>query len=333
MKPPFEILLPGEKQEYRGSITPPNSGYRIPFADTSMSNWPSGAFLTQSANGEDYWIALFSWTIQTDSAVSFLSLSSVISFMLVLKGNLALQFHEMSDRSVREGFYSCIYVPKGKHRLVLNKGEHSMLVIIPPTYYLQSMAAEHAEIKQLLECLAAGNTHCYMPDQFAFPRAVLRMLRSMEKCNKKGAALDLVLRSYMLKFLSFYNQQLKEKDYQQVYQSKEQVVYAIKEYILANLSNITLGRTKELTRQFPITPKTLTREFKKLVGKTVPEFIRHERLSLAHHLLSTRHLQVQEVALETGYDYLSHFSREFKKKFGYAPGKVKKTATTNSNPH
>ena len=327
MESPLQILLPSELQisEIIFNELPEDCEYKIPFAKPRLISCNEAQILFQSFNGDDYWIELITFNIRSDISISLLSPRSNLGFILVLKGTLNNQGEQNNIiENLQQGSYAAFYMPASDQQLNLNKGEYSILYIIPPLSYLQSMAAEHKSIQELFYYLSSNNSNIILYDKFPFPKAVLRIIKSMERCHKKGAALDLVLRSYLLKFLSFYNLQLNEQELNIKFQTKEQVTLAVRDHILSNLANINLGRLKELTRQFPITQKTLTREFKKLFGKTVPQFIRDERLSLAHTLLTHHRKQVQEAALETGYDYLAHFSREFKKKYGYSPGSLKK---------
>jgi len=50
-----------------------------------------------------------------------------------------------------------------------------------------------------------------------------------------------------------------------------------------------------------------------------------ERFSVAHHLLSSTGLSVQEIAQKVGYDDLAQFSKQFKKTYGYAPSYLRQT--------
>ncbi len=333
METPLYIILSPEYQ--LGLKTdhglPENYLYKIPFASPLLLSDTNGNYLSQSFNGVDYWLELLSFSLHTNGSIYLHLPTSVMGFIFLLQGNLGEQW--MGNRMVNalKGTYAAFYIPAGKYPLTLFKGEYNLLYLIPPSDYFKSMALEHPSVQQLLNHITYNDLNGFMTDQFYFPLAVLRIIKSMERCTKKGAALDLVLRSYILKLLSFYNQQLKEKTLNRPFHTNEEIAFAVKEHIMANLSNINLGRLKELTQHFPITSKTLTREFRKSFGKTVPEFIREERLKLAHQLLLQPNKQVQEVAIETGYDYLSHFSREFKKKFGYSPGALAKKKNNDSN--
>lgn len=325
MKTPFQILLPKGIDFLQNDKLPENCDHKIPFATPSLSASEPGDFLSQRVNGNDYWIELLSWRVKTSCPIGLSFHDPCVPFALFLKGHLHLEFTNTDKiANILSGTFACYYAPAGEVNFTVPPGEYTILILVPPSYYLQSMAAEHPVLQELLNRLSANDAIADKSETFRFPNAVMRIIKSMERCNKKGAALDLVLRSYILKFLSFYNQQLKEKEVHTHFQTNEQIAIAVRQHIMDNLGNIYLGRVKELSNQFHITPKSLRTEFRKLFGLTVPELIREQRLHLAHHLLTITNKQVQEVATETGYDFLSHFNREFKKKFGYTPGTLKK---------
>ncbi|MCO6492786.1 MAG: response regulator [Phaeodactylibacter sp.] len=79
----------------------------------------------------------------------------------------------------------------------------------------------------------------------------------------------------------------------------------------------------ELCRSLGMSRSQLYRKFKAITSITVGSFIQKLRLAKAKKLLLTTDLNVSEVALETGFKNLSHFSRVFSETFGVAPSKAR----------
>ena len=77
---------------------------------------------------------------------------------------------------------------------------------------------------------------------------------------------------------------------------------------------------EELAREVGCSPFYLSRTFSKETGQTIPQFVRQLRLERAAELLKTGRFNVTEVALEVGYNSLSHFSQAFHQAFGCCPG-------------
>jgi AraC-like DNA-binding protein len=77
---------------------------------------------------------------------------------------------------------------------------------------------------------------------------------------------------------------------------------------------------EDLGRQVGCSPFYLSRIFSAQTGMTIPQYLRELRLERAAELLRTGRYNVTEVALEVGYNSLSHFSQAFHERFGCCPG-------------
>ncbi|MDF2845553.1 MAG: transcriptional regulator, AraC family [Herbinix sp.] len=99
------------------------------------------------------------------------------------------------------------------------------------------------------------------------------------------------------------------------------VVQKIQDYIEHNiLENITL---KQLSKVAGYSPWYLSRIFKEVTGKTLYEYIRSRRLTMAALVLREGNKKVIDVALDFVFDSQEGFTRAFSKEFGIAPGKYK----------
>lgn len=67
------------------------------------------------------------------------------------------------------------------------------------------------------------------------------------------------------------------------------------------------------------TPNYFNFRFRSQMGIPFGEYLRNLRLSYAENLLRASNLPVTEIAFESGFGSLSHFSRSFREKFGCAP--------------
>ena len=86
----------------------------------------------------------------------------------------------------------------------------------------------------------------------------------------------------------------------------------------ANLSDETFNMAA-LCRALGMSRSQLYRKFRALTNTTVHHFIRNLRLLKAKELLQSTDLNVSEVAQETGFKNLSHFSKVFQEKFDHSP--------------
>jgi len=76
---------------------------------------------------------------------------------------------------------------------------------------------------------------------------------------------------------------------------------------------------RELAQLIGVSESHVNAVFQNELGLTPTQYLHRIRLQLAHHLLSHEGLRVGEVAAHLGYYDAFHFSRAFKRKFGYAP--------------
>jgi len=94
------------------------------------------------------------------------------------------------------------------------------------------------------------------------------------------------------------------------------------DYIIANFDQkITLN---ELAGIAHMNNAALCRYFKASTKKTVTEFINELRIGYAYNLIHTKNYSVTQACFESGFNNLSYFHRQFKKKIGHSPSVVKK---------
>lgn len=324
MEAPIRIRYP---QKLAGKSTtsydlPPACRYKIPFATPIQTRNDLGSFLSQSVSGSDYWMVLWSFSVITECYIDLVIGTPFIAISMFIKGDLAAEIIGNGFATAPRGSFNLFYMPAGIQRLPLPKGECVLLCIIPPNYYLSSMAEEHKGINELMAKLTSHDNAGAALKSFAIPQGIWRIIKRLEKTNKKGSALDIELRRYILEILGLYNEQFKEQTKKEVlYASSMQKAQAVKEYILENLGDQNLGGLNEFAHRYHISTKPLTREFKILTGKTIPQFITDARLELARQLLAKKQMRVFEIALLVGFSDTANFIRKFKKKFGYPPKK------------
>jgi AraC-like DNA-binding protein len=95
----------------------------------------------------------------------------------------------------------------------------------------------------------------------------------------------------------------------------------LKEFMLRNyMFNIPIVKFAELTGR---SLSTFQRDFQKIFGIKASLWLLKQRLKAAHEALLTGR-KPSEIYLDLGFGDLSHFSKVFKKEFGYTPSFLKK---------
>ena len=99
-------------------------------------------------------------------------------------------------------------------------------------------------------------------------------------------------------------------------------LYKIKGYLEQNYCNKIL--LEDLANSFYISKYHLCREFKKLFGTTVQDYITMKRITHAKELLRFTRLSIEEIAADAGYPDSSYFNKVFQKSEGMTASEFKK---------
>lgn len=104
------------------------------------------------------------------------------------------------------------------------------------------------------------------------------------------------------------------------------------DYILRHLDR-PFPSLKELAHQFGINEFKLKKGFKQIFKTTVFQFYKEERLKKAHMMIQYTAVSLKSIAQKTGFKSFPHFSKAFKKRFGYNPSELKKQQKSKPISH
>jgi YesN/AraC family two-component response regulator len=96
-------------------------------------------------------------------------------------------------------------------------------------------------------------------------------------------------------------------------------------YIEAHFAN---GSLTELSQMLFYDFNALSKQIKKLTGKTYTELVQEKRMSHACFLFESSNLGVSEISQLTGYENISYFHRVFRKFYGMSPKKYRDNKVT-----
>ena len=112
--------------------------------------------------------------------------------------------------------------------------------------------------------------------------------------------------------------ELKKED---SFEQEDAFILRLKDYIHSNLNSPDLnGDTIGL--HFGLSRIHLYRKLKALTNSSISEFLKEVRLEKGLDLVQQKKLNISEIAFETGFTSVSHFSRSFKEKYGKSPTKM-----------
>jgi AraC-like DNA-binding protein len=99
-------------------------------------------------------------------------------------------------------------------------------------------------------------------------------------------------------------------------------LHLIRDALAANF--VAPPRLPDLARRAGMNYSKLCTGFRQLFGETTSVFVRRQRLELAHGLLRSSDLQVQQIAMQAGYAHHGSFTAAFTQQFGYSPKQVRR---------
>lgn len=102
------------------------------------------------------------------------------------------------------------------------------------------------------------------------------------------------------------------------YQQEDEFIIRLREYILEHIDETNLNGDR-IGRHLGMSRTHLHRKLKALTGQPITDFVRSIRLQKALEMIRRGQENVSEVAYQTGFSSVSHFSRSFKKAFGKNP--------------
>jgi AraC family transcriptional activator of pyochelin receptor len=153
------------------------------------------------------------------------------------------------------------------------------------------------------------------------------LIESMKDCTYRGGLRKLFLQSKALELLALQCAQLEERERLparrvKLFPEDIRKVHLAREILLHDLQHAP--SMSVLARQSGLNTFKLKAGFKQVFGNSVFGYLKDHRLEQAKNMIREGGKTVTEVAYETGYSTLQHFSNEFKKKYGLSPKGVKR---------
>lgn len=140
--------------------------------------------------------------------------------------------------------------------------------------------------------------------------------------TKPFSPAELVLRIDQLLEIRHLLQRRYQEDFpvvhQDAFQSEDEFIDGLRQYIIERIDHVDLNGDR-IGRHFGISRVHLYRKLKALTGQSITEFVKKVRLQEALRLIREGKGNVSEIAYQTGFSSVSHFSRSFKNAFGKSP--------------
>ncbi|OHR66958.1 hypothetical protein HMPREF3291_00865 [Bacillus sp. HMSC76G11] len=214
------------------------------------------------------------------------------------------------------------------HKSQLIEGEpfEALIIMFNPKIVHMLKADDEVDLLSIFYDRSPGFSHKMKADTFSKTLIwIFKQLQTEFENNREDSLRSIIsLLNYLLIFLKRKygeNEQLSTLDCNYSFKLNDIVSKAL-EYVDEHFhENINLP---DIANSLNVSSSYLSREFKRVTGFTLIEFITTKKVRHAKNLLGNSFLQVTEIASEVGYNNVTHFNWIFKKKVGMSPGKYRK---------
>jgi len=156
-----------------------------------------------------------------------------------------------------------------------------------------------------------------LPTTFAMQTALCQLQHATLLGKAARPYTDLKVQELLLLQLQQYEQQQSQPHQYCKTPTDIQKMYEVRDLLTAQLN--TTPTITELARAVGTNEKKLCYGFKEVFGTTIFGYLYDYKMELAQQLLLHSDKNISEIAFACGYEYVSHFSTAFKKKFGRSP--------------
>jgi AraC family transcriptional activator of pyochelin receptor len=243
------------------------------------------------------------------------------------------------DGASESGFYnlsSRVRCNTNQHNFQYNKqfgGEH---LISSPGFHALTITYDLDFLKQLLQhddndttgqlanCVSGQKPYLASTAALACQGRITELIAGMRRSPFTGIMRYLFLESNMMELFALQMLQVHlaagRKEHAGWSAIDHEKLHAVKNYIENNyLENFSL---KDLTYKFGLNEFKLKKGYKQLFQTTVFGHVHGLRMQKAKTLLEKKLMTVTEASYFIGYENVSSFCAEFKKRFGYSPGRL-----------
>ncbi len=205
-----------------------------------------------------------------------------------------------------------------KDILQKNKEQEFTMFFIPISYYEKLVNLYPNLFEESFTRYQKGESF-FLSEDFTKTTAVhYNILAQIENSHLMGNCSTAYVDAKILELLSMYFQYVSSD---KTLYPKQLVKYdKIREAEFILISKLNKPPTvKELALQVGVNPNILQAGFKSVFNTTVYGYLFEYKMRLAEQLLRDTSKTITEIALQCGYDYPSHFSTAFKRRFGVSP--------------
>lgn len=209
----------------------------------------------------------------------------------------------------------------GGEHIIHSPGFHALTITYDLSFLHQLFTSDDSRgMGQLANCVQQKKTFLANRRALLYGGRIAEVIGAIRQCRFTGTTRYLFLESKMMELFVLQMEQAAVDSHHWTVADRDKL-HAVKNYIeTAYLETFSL---KDLTYKFGLNEFKLKKGYKQLFQTTVFAHVQQLRMQKARLLLQDKEMNVSEAAFFIGYNNVSSFCTEFKKLFGYSPGRLR----------
>ncbi|MEB3005494.1 AraC family transcriptional regulator [Capnocytophaga sp. G2] len=280
----------------------------------------------------------YSWRAQVKDDYTFegkMAIPSVRFYFLIRsRRGVYVEVGKAMNNYARAGAHNVFFCKEeclGKDRFFKEDNVEVISIAISEAQFAE-MACKYPEtfINIYQKFQKEGNFFLRSEQCFVTSFQMMNVLQQLKNSHLLGKGAKVYADLKMLElFLLQFQEEIADHSYQYCKTHSDiDKIHEVSDRIISDLQHTP--SISELAREVGLNEKKLCYGFKEVFGNTIFGYLYDYKMHLAQQLLLYTEKSISEVALQCGYEYLSHFSTAFKRKYGITPQGMRETITNKS---
>ncbi|WP_192579342.1 helix-turn-helix transcriptional regulator [Dyadobacter aurulentus] len=253
---------------------------------------------------------------------------AMVGMLFLEKGSIQVKQQDSSFREIGNLHHNLIInSQKTEETLFLPDQQINLTTVnFPPEYFFKLAEGGSASIDRMATRIDRDKANAFVAsNNLSISLPMLRLLSSFDSNVYNTASLRLSTESKILELLSLQIAQIEDSPQNAVVSKLSdgdiKRINQAREYILSDLS--FTPTLESISFEVGINVFKLKTGFKALFGQSVFSYLREERLVQAYHEINKGNSSLTDIAYQTGFASISHFSDAFKNRYGVPPSQLR----------
>ena len=242
-----------------------------------------------------------------------------LGFYSNLGNDFHFTFNDLFAGTLQKGQYIFMYQPRASCEYGVRRGKSSEFGFHFTPEFLRALTLQFPFLDPFLKSVEAKEPFALTTSPILMTPKMATEIKRVLYCKTRwDEERSIYLFSRVLDILELSFEQISFIKGLEEHQSYDTArIDKVHNYLLDHLQNQC--NLSLLADEVGMEPRSMTRNFKRIYGKTVIEFLFDERMKKAMSLMRSSEMNVEDIAHSVGYVEHTNFSRAFKRKFGYSP--------------